>query len=181
MKYLPRLILFLFFLSVMNACRTLPPIATAPHVDLDRFMGDWYVVANIPTFPERDAWNALENYERREDGVILTTFTFNKGAADGPLKTYHPRGFVRDSESNAVWGMRFVWPFRAEYIVMYVDEDYEMTVIGRRKRDYLWIMARNPHLEESRLKALIDFAVEEGYDRGRVRTVPHAEALDYGM
>jgi lipocalin len=26
---------------------------TVPYVDLKRFMGDWYVVANIPTFVEK--------------------------------------------------------------------------------------------------------------------------------
>ena len=31
-------------------------------VDLDRFMGDWYVIANIPTFIEKDAYNAIETY-----------------------------------------------------------------------------------------------------------------------
>ena len=27
-----------------------PPLALASSVDLARFMGDWYVIANIPTF-----------------------------------------------------------------------------------------------------------------------------------
>ena len=27
-----------------------PPIHTVPYVDLQRFMGAWYVIANIPTF-----------------------------------------------------------------------------------------------------------------------------------
>jgi len=174
MKTVYRLLLFLLLLSIMNACRTLPPIATAPRVDLDRFMGDWYVVANIPTFLERDAWNALENYQRRDDGVILTTFSFNKGATDGPLKTYRPKGFVRDSDSNALWGMQFIWPVKAEYIIMQVDPDYETTVIGRRKRDFIWIMSRTPHLEPDRLQSLIDFAVREGYDPKRIQLVPHA-------
>lgn len=151
------------------------PIRMADDVDLDQFMGDWYVAANIPTFLERDAWNALEHYERREDGVILTTFTFNKGGPDGALKTYHPKGFVREDPSNALWGMQFIWPFKAEYIIMYVDEDYTRTMIGRRKRDYLWIMTREPHPEEDAVNALIDLAVEEGYAREKIQRVPHRQ------
>lgn len=173
MKHVFRLSILLTLVFVMNACRTLPPIATAPSVDLERFMGDWYVVANIPTFLERDAWNALERYDLRDDGVIQTTFTFNRGGPDGPLKTYRPKGFVRDTESNAVWGMQFLWPIRAEFIIMKVDEDYQMTMIGRRKRDFLWIMARSPAVPEELLAEWKDFAVQEGYDRERIQVVPH--------
>jgi apolipoprotein D and lipocalin family protein len=164
------LLLPLFF----TGCATVKPIRTAESVDLDRFMGDWYVVANIPTFLERDAWNALERYEMRDDGVILTTFRFNRGGPDGPVREFHPRGFVRDTESNAVWGMQFIWPFRAEYIISYVNEDYTETIIGRRQRDFLWIMARTPHIPEEDLERLIQIAVDEGYERERIQIVPHS-------
>ena len=29
-----------------------PEMETVDYVDLERFMGDWYVIANIPTFLE---------------------------------------------------------------------------------------------------------------------------------
>ena len=172
-RYVFPLIALIPVFFFLTGCRSMNPIATESHVDLHRFMGDWHVMANIPTFVERDAWNPLEHYELREDGVILTTFTFNKGGPDGPLKTYRPKGFVRDTETNAVWGMQFIWPFKAEYIVMYVDEDYTRTVIGRRKRDYVWIMARDKHLPRDEIQALIDFAVAEGYDREDILWTPH--------
>lgn len=168
--------LFLLLSFILAGCATVKPIRTAESVDLDRFMGDWYVVANIPTFLERDAWNALEHYEMREDGVILTTFRFNRGGPDGRVREFHPRGFVRDTESNAVWGMQFIWPFRAEYIISYVNEDYTETIIGRRQRDFLWIMARTPQISEEDLERLIQIAVDEGYERERIQIVPHSDA-----
>ncbi|MDF3129004.1 lipocalin family protein [Kiritimatiellaeota bacterium B1221] len=168
-------VILLVILFLTSACSTMKPIQTESHVDLDRFMGDWYVVANIPTFLEKEAWNALENYQQGEGNRIETTFTFNKGAADGEFKTYTPVGFVDESDpSNAVWGMRFVWPVKAEYIIMYVDNAYEVTIVGRRKRDYVWIMARDPNLPEARIQALIDMAVAEGYDPEQIQRVPHA-------
>lgn len=95
-------------------CQTIRPIHTVESVDLKRFMGDWYVIASIPTFIETDAYNAVESYKLAEDGTIATTFRFNKGGFDGPEKTYKPRGFIQDRQSNAVWGMQFIWPFKAE-------------------------------------------------------------------
>jgi len=61
---------------LMNACSSLPPIKTVNYVDLERFMGDWYVIACIPTLIEQDIYNAVESYQLNQDGTIQTTFTF---------------------------------------------------------------------------------------------------------
>ena len=135
-------------------------------------MGDWYVIASIPTPFEKEVYNGVESYRLAPDGTVETTFTFNKGAFDGPIKTYRPRGFVRDSASNAVWDMQFFWPIRAEYRIIYLADDYSQTIIGRTKRDYLWIMARTPSITEDDYNRLIKFVAEQGYDPAMVRKVP---------
>ncbi len=149
-----------------------PPITTVPHVDLPRFMGDWYVIANIPTFVERGAYNAVESYRLDTDGTIATTFTFRKGGFDGPRKRYQPRGFVLDRQSNAVWGMQFVWPFKGDFRIVYLDSEYTQTVIGREKRDYVWIMARAPAIPESDYQEILRFLAREGYDTTQIQRVP---------
>ncbi len=148
------------------------PIATEDHVDLDRFMGRWYVIANIPTPFERNVYNAVEHYELDERGRVHTTFTYRDGGFDEPVETMTPTGFVRDGTGNAVWGMQFIWPFRAEYRVLHVDDDYEVTIIGRTRRDYAWIMARQPEIDEDDLQQLIDRLDDAGYDVSGVRIVP---------
>ena len=145
---------------------------TVPSVDLNRFMGDSYVIANIPTFIEKNAYNAIESYQLNDDGTVATTFRFNKGSLDGPLKEYHPRGFIRDKKSNAVWGMQFVWPFKAEYRIIFLTDDYSKTVIGRSKRDYVWIMAREPTISDEEYDAILGFLQEQGYDITKLQKVP---------
>lgn len=151
---------------LLQACSSVPgpPVDTVDYVDLERFMGDWYVVANIPTFLEKDACNAVESYRLLDDRRIATTFSFNAGGCDGKRKTYHPVGYVYDTDSNAVWGMQFIWPFKADYRVMYVDADYTRTVIGRNQRDYLWIMARTPSIPEKDMRELLQLVADQGYD-----------------
>jgi apolipoprotein D and lipocalin family protein len=149
-----------------------PPIRTVEHVDLPRFMGDWYVIANIPTFVETEAYNAVESYRLDSDGTIDTVFTFRKGGFDGKEKRYNPRGFVVDTDSNAVWGMQFVWPFRGDYRIVYLNDDYTQTVIGREKRDYVWIMARQPSIPEGDYQRILRLLEEEGYDISQIQKVP---------
>ena len=149
-----------------------PDMKTVDYVDLERFMGDWYVIANIPTFLEKGAHNAVERYEMNDDGTIATTFTFRDGSFDGKEKEYNPKGFIRDTESNALWGMRFIWPIKADYRVMYLDPEYRTTVIGRNKRDYVWVMARKPSIDVAELDAILRVIAGAGYDVTLLRKVP---------
>jgi apolipoprotein D and lipocalin family protein len=168
------LVLILPALALMSACTGGPKVEmkTVDNVDLPRFMGPWYVIANIPTFIEKGAHNAIESYRLADDGSIDTTFTFRAGAFDGKLKTYNPRGFVVDRATNALWGMRFIWPIKADYRIVYLNEDYSQTVIGRSKRDYLWIMARTPQIPDADYQRLLRFATELGYDPAKIQKVP---------
>jgi apolipoprotein D and lipocalin family protein len=159
---------------LLSGCQSAPhaPLAHAPDVDLLRFMGEWYVIANIPTFIEKDAYNAVESYRLDPDGTIATTFTFRAGGFDGEVKRYTPRGFVRPGTGNAVWGMQFVWPIKADYRILYLADDYSLTLVGREKRDYLWVMARTPSIPAERLESVLKIAAAQGYEVSRVRKVP---------
>jgi apolipoprotein D and lipocalin family protein len=168
--------------ALLTGCQTTPdprPASEAPlraldrPVDLQRFMGDWYVIAHIPTFIEKEAFNAVESYRLADDGTIPTTYTFNKGSFDGPLKTYNPRGFVHNRDTRAEWRMRFVWPFKAAYLIVYLDDNYETTVIGVPDRDYAWIMARTKTIPEARYEELVALLAETGHDTAKLRRVPH--------
>jgi apolipoprotein D and lipocalin family protein len=169
-----RTILATLGVLALAGCSSVPrePVPTVQSVDLERFMGDWYVIANIPTWIERDAWNAVESYRIDDDGSIATTFTFRKGGFDGPEKRYTPRGYVVDRTSNAVWGMQFVWPIKADYRISYLSDDYGQTVIARDQRDYVWIMARTPQLSEADFARLSEFVASMGYDMTKLRKVP---------
>lgn len=150
------------------------PIRVEEKVDLERFMGSWYVIANIPTFVEKGAHNAVESYALNPDGTIATTFTFNAGSFDGKLKKHTPKGFVRDKNSNAVWGMQFIWPFKGDYRIVYLNRDYTQTIIGREKRDYVWVMARSPKISETEYQKLVQMVAAEGYDLSQLQKVPQA-------
>lgn len=170
-------ILMILILAV-TACSTHKPMPAVEYVDLDRFMGDWYVIANIPTFLEKDAYNPVETYRLDDDGTIATTFTFNQGSLDGEKKNYHPRGFVQDSESNAIWGMQFIWPIKADYRIVYLDGDYQKTIIGRKSRDYVWIMARKSSISEKEYNSLVDQVGRLGYDIEQLRKAEHNPSAD---
>jgi len=155
------------------ACNTHAPMPAVDSVDLDRFMGDWYVIANISTFLEKDAYNPVESYQRDADGTIATTFTFNDGSLDGEQKIYRPRGFVVENSNNAIWGMQFVWPIKADYRIVYLDDNYQQTIIGRTSRDYVWIMARTAQISDQDYGELVSQVRSLGYDTALLQRAVH--------
>jgi apolipoprotein D and lipocalin family protein len=156
MRALSNLVLVTLAAITLGGCAAKgPEMKTVEHVDIDRFMGPWYVIANIPTFLEKDAYNAVETYSLNDDGTIATNFTFRKGGFDGKAKEYNPKAFILDKESNALWGMRFVWPIKADY-----------------RRDFVWIMARTPTISDLDYEQLLSFVESIGYDTSKLQRVP---------
>ena len=156
----------------LAACQSAPatPLQTVPHVDLRRFMGDWYVIANIPPFIEKDAHNSIENYRLEADGTISITFTYLDGEAGKP-KVLKSKGFVLDSKTNATWGVQFIWPIKADYRITYLAPDYGQTVVSREKRDWVWIMARTPTITAADYERLVAHVGAQGYDVTKLRRV----------
>jgi len=158
--------------GLLAACSSPPPLPPVAHVDLPRFMGDWYVIAHIPSWPERHAYNAVEAYTLRADGKIQTDFQYRDGSFDAKVDTMHPVGTVEPGTGNALWGMQFIWPIQAEYVIAWLDPDYQQTIVGRSKRDYVWIMARTPTLPDGTYAELVERVRQMGYDVSELRKVP---------
>ncbi len=168
-----KLILMLLLVTgcaVMASTRD--PIPLVPKVELPRFMGDWYVIAYVPTFVDRGGYNQVESYRLADDGKIATTFTFRKDSFDGKEKRYTPTGYVREGSNNALWGMQFIWPFKGEYRIAYLEPDYSVTIIARNKRDYVWLMSRKPQMSEDDYKRYRLLIAGMGYDLAKLERVP---------
>ena len=148
------------------------PPRPVEYVDLERLMGPWYVISSTPTFIDKESFNAIEEYTLTGDGTIQTKFSFFDGGFDGPLKTYHPKGFVKEDGSNAVWGMQFVWPIKADYQIVYLNDDYSRVIVAREKRDLVWLMAREPSIPDDEYQALLAQIVALGYEASSLRLTP---------
>ena len=135
-------------------------------------MGRWYVHGYTPILVDKGAHNAIEHYRLDADEKIQTTYQFRDGGFDGKVKTYTPVGWVHDDATNAEWRMQFIWPFRAEYIILHVDEDYTETIIAHPNRKYAWIMLRSREVDDTDYERLIGKLEAVGYDREIIQQLP---------
>lgn len=161
-------------LCLSAGCGASAPMPTVAHVDLARFAGDWFVVAHLPMRAERNAYDAVEHYDIDDDGRIRVRFTYREGAFDGEAKTMRLRAWVHDTETNAEWRVRPFWPLALDYLVIWLDPDYRVTVIGHPSRDYVWIMARDTRIDDATMATIRERLVALGYDLTNLRMVPQS-------
>lgn len=159
--------LIIFFISGCSTQQR-PPMDTVENLDLNRFMGQWHVLADVATPFDRDAFDPLETYRMKGDGVVETVYSYREDSASGPLRERHLKAFVSE-ESNAVWAMQIFWPVKAEYRVVFIDPNYETTIVGRTKRDFVWIMARDPSISSETFDFLLTKTKAMGYDLSKLR------------
>jgi len=163
----------LVLMTINNGCASNEaPLPTPDYVNIDQFMGRWYVHGYTPILVDKQAHNAIEHYRLDEDAKIQTTYQFRDGGFDAELKTYTPVGWVHDTTTNAEWRMQFLWPFRSDYIILHVDADYTETIIGHPGRNYAWIMLREPEITEATYERLMQKLVAAGYDPAVVQKLP---------
>lgn len=141
---------------------------TVDYVEIDRFTGDWYVIALIPTIFEKKAVNGVENYQISDEGVVLVTYTFLKGSLEGKEKTMYQKGYIYDNTSNSDWRVSPLWPFKLPYYILEIAPDYSYTVIGTNNYKYLWIMAREPEIDSDTLGEIYDRMEQRGYEREKI-------------
>jgi apolipoprotein D and lipocalin family protein len=156
-----------------------PPLKTVAHVDLPRFMGAWYVIGTIPWFVEKENVGTMDVYKARPDGKIDITYIFHKKELSAKRQEMHAIGTVVDQKSNATWGVQFIWPFKAPYLVIDLAPDYSTTVIGHPSRDLIWIMARKPSISEADYQSLLSKVALQGYDIHRIVKVPQSSSTDH--
>ena len=70
--------------------------------------------------------------------------------------------------------MQFIWPIKAQYKIVYLDEAYQNTIIARDNRDYVWIMSREKKIEQKTLEQLVKKIETDGYDIKKIRWIEHS-------
>lgn len=166
--------------AALTACSSMaqrapaPPLPHANAVDLPRYMGRWYVISNIPTFLERGAVDATEHYTLRPDGSVDIDFRYRRSPG-GSEQSLGSRGFVENGD-NAIWGVQFIWPIRADYRIAWLAPDYSRVIVAREKRDHVWIMARTPTLPQADYEAMVRQVGAIGYDTAQLERVPQGAA-----
>jgi apolipoprotein D and lipocalin family protein len=159
-------------LLVLAGCTSdQPPLKLVTHVDLDRYAGRWYIIANIPYFAERGKVGSFFDVSF-PDGKVLDVYTGRNKTFDAPLKSFTMNGYVVPGTGNARWRESPFWPIYLSYLILWVDPNYQYALVGYPGRGYGWILSRSPQMDDATYQALLARFGDQGYDTAQFRRVP---------
>ena len=165
------LILFIIFASFLKGADTMK---TVESVDLEKFMGKWFVIALVPNMIEKGATNSSDTYVLNEDGTIDITYDAIK---DGKARQIIQKGTVVNKTSNAEWTIQMRKPFipfmKFPFKIVYIDENYEYMAVGYPKNTMGWIMGRTSKITDEDYKKIMISLEKLGYEKEQFEFVQH--------
>jgi apolipoprotein D and lipocalin family protein len=155
---------------MLSACKE-SDMQTVEQVDIERFMGDWYVIATIPNPIEKYAMNGIESYKLLNGDRVKIDYRFTD-SRDGKVKHMQPKGWIYDQESKAEWRVQFLWPVKFPYLIIDLAEDYSYTVIGVPNKKFIWIMARESEMKDETYGGILQRLKAIGYETDNIMKMP---------
>jgi len=147
------------------------PLNAVGYVDLDRYMGRWYLIANIPYFAERGNVAVYVEYTMREDGIIDDKYTA-RDSFDQPPFTKDGTIEITNPMTHSEGRITFLPPLWQDYAVIYLDRDYRYSLVAHPSREYCWFFSREPQMPGEIYDAMLAVARANGFDTSRILRVP---------
>ena len=169
--------LLLFILILIWACVNIPEnVSPVRGFDIQRYLGTWYEIARLDHSFERGLERVTAEYSYRDDGGIKVV---NRGFDPKKNRWKESIGkayFIGDSNLGRL-KVSFWGPFYGAYNIIDLDKkDYSYSLVCGPKKSYLWILAREPHMEESLKSELITKAKALGFETDKIIYVSHKKA-----
>ena len=139
-------------------------LTTVKQVDLQRYSGMWYELASYPQFFERGCSKVKATYTPK-DGYVEV---FNQSIKKGKENNIKGKAFVVDHSGNAKLKVQFFWPFKGNYWIIDLADDYSWALVSDPNRKTLWILSRSPKMDDGLYASLIVKLVGRGFDKERI-------------
>jgi len=139
------------------------PLETVPSVDLQKYLGRWYEISSFPQSFQKGCHCTVAEYSMEKNFVRVIN-TCRKDSSEGKVKQAKGKAFVVKGSNNAKLRVQFFWPFRGDYWIIDLAEDYSFAVVGAPDRDYLWILSRTPQMDEGLYQEIVKRCADKGFD-----------------
>ena len=153
-------------------------IAEGP-IDLQRFMGRWYVIGRVPNFIERGHVASVNTYTLRDDNRVAIRYQYRDGFHE-PEEEIDIRARVDEDSGNRRWRTWFYRVVPTHSRILEVAPDYSWALIGYPGREMAWIFARQPDMDNALYKQLATRLRDEyEVNTDKLKRVPqHPEQVD---
>jgi len=169
---------FILITALIPGCSLLwspeyPPLEVVPGVDVKRYTGIWYEIASLPVSQQKGCFCTKAEYVMLDDGDLRVVNSCRKGSSGGEIDRAEGKAFIVPGSNNAKLKVQFFWPFRGDYWILELDENYSYAVVGTPSRRYCWILSRTPTMAPATLHMLVERLRTKGFDVSRLQHTEH--------
>ncbi|WP_150913685.1 lipocalin family protein [Marinobacter halotolerans] len=170
----------LLSMVLLAGCTGLPDgIEPVSELDLERYKGTWYEIVRLDHSFEQGLSNVTAEYSLNPDGSIAV---INRGYSSEEGAWQEADGHAVPVEDSAAGHLKvsFFGPFYASYVVFRLNEDYQTAYITGYNRDYLWLLARSPHVDDETIEDFKAVAKAKGFDLSELILVDQSRNIGKG-
>ena len=151
------------------------PLTTVPKVDLERYAGKWYEIASYPQTFQKGCHCTTAEYTLSTKGYVIVENRCNRDSITGKASYIKGKAFPVKNSGNAKLKVQFFWPFRADYWIIGLPDDYSYAVVSHPSRKYLWILSREPLMKDETFQLITKRLKEQGFDLSRLQKTVQSE------
>lgn len=141
--------------------------------ELERYLGTWYEIARFPHTFEKNLVGVTATYSMKDNGMVKVANAGYKYTLDGKFKTATGKAKFAGDPNTGHLKVSFFLFFYGDYQILKLDkENYEWALVGGSTGNYLWILSRNPQLDDKIYQELLNEAISRGYDLSMLEKVP---------
>ena len=129
-------------------------------LDLEKYLGVWYEIAKMPSRNQMGLDNVSAKYSLKKNGKIRV---HNIGFKNRKKKQITGTAWLRDESCKGGLNVRFFWPFKAEYNVIKLAEDYRYAVVMGNSKSKVWILSRSHKLNNRDYKEILNYLDDHGF------------------
>ena len=152
--------------------------ATVASVDLSRYAGQWYEIARLPMYFQRNcASDVTATYTPSADSDSISVV--NKCLSNNGKEIVANGEAVPADASSSKLKVTFLpswlrWaPFgQADYWILALDEDYQSALVGTPNKKYLWLLSRSPIMDTETYQTYRKIAQNQGYNLANFTLTP---------
>ncbi len=132
-----------------------PQLKPVENVDLNRYAGKWYEIASYPQRFQRGCNCTTAEYTITDKGYVTVYNKCKKNSPQGKTSSITGKAFPVKGSNNAKLKVQFFWPFRGDYWIIDLADDYSFAVVGTPDRKSLWIVSRKLKIEQEQLNQIL--------------------------
>lgn len=162
-------IIQIILLLLISGCVQIPDgIVPIDNFSVNKYLGKWYEIARLDHSFERGLSRVTAEYSLNSDGGVKV---LNRGYSE-PEQTWHEaegRAYFVNSPTQGFLQVSFFWPIYGAYIIFVLDhKDYQYSLVSGPNRSYLWLLARQPKINDDLKQFLIMQAQQRGFDTSKL-------------